>query len=142
MKRNVIFRQLVNLLDDTDLWIALVFAAAAAFFSYSSWVAPAYRDEMVLASIAGTVASATGIRGVLLAFAASHATTLVKLVDKSIDAVEKAAGVNLVPDDLQSLGLQALLKVLQDLKNNAATIEAVSELQAVEDKIKALWPKG
>lgn len=142
MKRNVIFRQLVNLLDDTDLWITIVFAASAAFFSYSSWVAPAYRDEMVLASIAGTVASATGIRGVLLAFAASHATTLVKLVDKSIDAVEKAAGVNLVPDDLQSLGLQALLKVLQDLKNNAATIEAVSELQAVEDKIKALWPKG
>lgn len=142
MRHNVLFRQIVNLLDDTDLWLTLVFVALAGFGSYTSWIAPEFRDEVVLASIAGAIASATGVRGVLLAFAASHAATVVELVDDGINAAERAAGVNFVPDDLQSLGMKAFLKVLEDLKKDAATAEAIAELQALENKVKALWPKG
>lgn len=142
MRNNVLIRQLMNLLDDTDLWLTFVFVALAGFGSYTSWIAPEFRDEVVLASIAGAVASATGVRGVLLAFAASHAATVVKLVDSGITAAERAAGVNFVPDDLQSLGMKAFLKALEDLKNDAATAEAMRELLEMENKVKALWPKG
>ena len=142
MRNNVLIRQLMNLLDDTDLWLTFVFVALAGFGSYTSWISPEFRDEVVLASIAGAVASATGVRGVLLAFAASHAATVVQLIDSGITAAERAAGVNFVPDDLQSLGMKAFLKALEDLKKDAANAEVMRELLELENKIKALWPKG
>lgn len=139
MKNNVLFRQVVNILDDTDTWLTVLFFALAGFFSYSSWVSPAYRDEMVIATIAAAVANATGVRGVLLAYAKSHAETVVELLDEGVNAVEHVAGVNLVNDDLQAILRGAILKELQALKVDSDTNERLAKL---ERQINDLLPRG
>lgn len=142
MKNNVLFRQVVNLLDDKEVWVTVFFVILAAFFSYSSFVAPQYRDEMVLGAIAGAVASATGVRGVLLAFASNHSDTVVELLNQAINALEKATGKNIIPDDEQALAMAFFKKELGKLKEKAETKEALAELQRIERQVNDLFPRG
>jgi hypothetical protein len=133
-----IVKHLLNVLDDSDTWLAAFFFAVAAFASYTQLIAPEFRSEAVLGALAAAVASATGVRGVLLAYAQKHAATIVGVLDDTVNYIEHEAGVNFVNDDLQRLIASTIRKELAGAKVDSETQRKLEEL---ERKIASLMSK-
>ncbi len=133
-----IVKHLLNVLDDSDTWLAAFFFAVAAFASYTQLIAPEFRSEAVLGALAAAVASATGVRGVLLAYAQKHAATIVGVLDDTVNYIEHEAGVNFVNDDLQRLIASTIRKELAEAKVDSETQRKLEEL---ERKIASLMSK-
>ncbi len=121
---------LYKFLSDVDTILAAVIFAVALFFSYSSWVAPEFRNELALGLVVGT-----GVRAALLAWAKSHADTVATLANQGINAAEKAIGRNVIPDDVQLLVINTLRSELKDLN---VSPEVAAKLSDVENKIRNL----
>lgn len=124
--------------NEDRVW-ALFFFAVAAFFSYSPMIAPDVRFEMVIASAAAGVGSAYGVPGLLLAFAKGHSDSIGELTNDLINAVEKATGKNIVPNDIQTALISAEKNALQSLKVSASVMDKLAEL---ERKVNDLMPRG
>jgi hypothetical protein len=133
-----IVKHLLNVLEDSDTWLAAFFFAVAAFASYTQLIAPEFRSEAVLGALAAAVASATGVRGVLLAYAQKHAATIVGVLDDTVNYIEHEAGVNFVNDDLQRLIASTIRKELAEAKVDS---ETQRKLEDLERKIASLMSK-
>lgn len=131
MKQNPLYK----FLSDVDTILAAVIFAVALFFSYSSWVAPEFRNELVFSLLALGLVVGTGVRAALLAWAKSHADTVATLANQGINAAEKAVGRNVVPDDVQLLIINTLRSELKDLN---VSPEVAAKLSDVENKIRNL----
>lgn len=131
MKQNPLYK----FLSDVDTILAAVIFAVALFFSYSSWVAPEFRNELVFSLLALGLVVGTGVRAALLAWAKSHADTVATLANQGINAAEKAVGRNVVPDDVQLLVINTLRSELKDLN---VSPEVAAKLSDVENKIRNL----
>lgn len=130
LKELPIVKHLLNVLDDSDTWLAAFFFAVAAFASYTQLIAPEFRSEAVLGCLAAAVASATGVRGVLLAFAYKHANAIAGVLDSTINQVEGHVGVNFLDDNLQALIINTIRKELGSAKVDAETQRKIADLEA------------
>jgi len=132
MKSNPLYKFLSS---HTDTVLAIVIFTVAVFFSYSSWVAPDFRNELVFSLFGLGVVVGTGVRAAILAWAKGHADTVASLANQGINAAEKAIGRNLVPDDVQALIINTFRS---ELKGLDVSPEVAAKLADVENKIRGL----